>query len=300
MESNSSIYDFLEHIVKKYNRRDYLDTDPVSIVHKIKGEKSRETAAFISSVFAFGNVKTIKASILKVLHPMGNSVYDFIKHYEKLQHESLPYEIEKEAKINVISRGLLNSKKSQRSKLYLFQGIGHRFIKGNDISCLVNTLHFVLKEYGSIENLFMQYFTKENNLRKSLEVFTKNIREIYSRNNSDFCERTLRFMLPSPKNGSACKRMNLFLRWMVRKNEIDLGIWKGIKKNELIIPLDTHIARISKSLGFTKRKTLGWNMASEITENLKKFDPLDPLKYDFALTRIGMLKSRIEFLQINQ
>lgn len=283
MESNSSIYDFLEQIVKKYNRRDYLDTDPVSIVHKIKGEKSRETAAFISSVFAFGNVRTIKASILKVLHPMGNNVYDFIKHYEKLQHESL-----------------LNSKKSQRSKLYLFQGIGHRFIKGNDISCLVNTLHIVLKEYGSIENLFMQYFTKEKNLRKSLEVFTKNIREIYSRNNSDFCERTLRFMLPSPENGSACKRMNLFLRWMVRKDEIDLGIWKGIKKNELIIPLDTHIARISKSLGFTKRKTLGWNMASEITENLKKFDPLDPLKYDFALTRIGMLKSRIEFLQINQ
>lgn len=283
MENNSSIYDFLEHIVKKYNRRDYLDTDPVSIVHKIKGEKSRETAAFISSVFAFGNVKTIKASILKVLHPMGNNVYDFIKHYEKLQHESL-----------------LNSKKSQRSKLYLFQGIGHRFIKGNDISCLVNTLHFVLKEYGSIENLFMQYFTKEKNLRKSLEVFTKNIREIYCRNNSDFCERTLRFMLPSPEKGSACKRMNLFLRWMVRKDEIDLGIWKGIKKNELIIPLDTHIARISKSLGFTKRKTLGWNMASEITENLKKFDPLDPLKYDFALTRIGMLKSRIEFLQINQ
>lgn len=283
MESNSSIYDFLEQIVKKYNRRDYLDTDPVSIVHKIKGEKSRETAAFISSVFAFGNVKTIKATILKVLHPMGNNVYDFIKHYEKLQHESL-----------------LNSKKSQRSKLYLFQGIGHRFIKGNDISCLVNTLHFVLKEYGSIENLFMQYFTKENNLRKSLKVFTKNIREIYCRNNSDFCERTLRFMLPSPEKGSACKRMNLFLRWMVRKDEIDLGIWKGIKKNELIIPLDTHIARISKSLGFTKRKTLGWNMASEITENLKKFDPLDPLKYDFALTRIGMLKSRIEFLQINQ
>lgn len=283
MESNSSIYDFLEQIVKKYNRRDYLDTDPVSIVHKIKGEKSRETAAFISSVFAFGNVKTIKASILKVLHPMGNNVYDFIKHYEKLQHESL-----------------LNSKKSQRSKLYLFQGIGHRFIKGNDISCLVNTLHFVLKEYGSIENLFMQYFTKENNLRKSLKVFTKNIREIYCRNNSDFCERTLRFMLPSPEKGSACKRMNLFLRWMVRKDEIDFGIWKGIKKNELIIPLDTHIARLSKSLGFTKRKTLGWNMASEITENLKKFDPLDPLKYDFALTRIGMLKSRIEFLQINQ
>ncbi|MCK4395711.1 DUF2400 family protein, partial [candidate division WOR-3 bacterium] len=88
MQSNSSIYDFLEQIVKKYNRRDYLDTDPVSIVHKIKGEKSRETAAFISSVFAFGNVKTIKASILRVLHPMGNNVYDFIKHYEKLQHES--------------------------------------------------------------------------------------------------------------------------------------------------------------------------------------------------------------------
>jgi len=98
----------------------------------------------------------------------------------------------------------------------------------------------------------------------------------------------LKQLFPSPENGSACKRMNLFLRWMVRTKDIDLGVWNKIHPSKLIIPLDTHIARISRCLGLTKRKAPDWKTAKEITESLKKLDPDDPLKYDFALCHQGI------------
>jgi uncharacterized protein (TIGR02757 family) len=99
-----------------------------------------------------------------------------------------------------------------------------------------------------------------------------------------------KFMFPLPENGSSCKRMNLFLRWMVRKDELDFGLWNSISPSKLVIPVDTHIARISTELGLTKRKNVSWKMAEEITENLKQFDPADPVKYDFAICHIGMRK----------
>lgn len=95
---------------------------------------------------------------------------------------------------------------------------------------------------------------------------------------------------PSPEKGSPCKRLTLFLRWMIRDKDIDMGIWKGIPKNKLVIPLDTHIARISKCLGFTRRKSVDWTTAIEITESLKSLDRDDPLKYDFALCHLGVTK----------
>jgi len=100
----------------------------------------------------------------------------------------------------------------------------------------------------------------------------------------------IKFMFPLPQKGSACKRMNLFLRWMVRNDELDFGLWNEIKPNKLIIPVDTHIAKICKQLKLTKRKNVNWKMAEEITGKLKRFDPVDPVKYDFALCHIGMRK----------
>ena len=97
-------------------------------------------------------------------------------------------------------------------------------------------------------------------------------------------------MFPLPEKGSACKRMNLFLRWMVRKDELDFGLWNEIEKKKLVIPVDTHIARICKTLKLTKRKNVSWKMAEEITEKLKIFDPDDPVKYDFAICHIGIRK----------
>ena len=101
-----------------------------------------------------------------------------------------------------------------------------------------------------------------------------------------------KFMFPVPEKGSACKRMNLFLRWMVRKDDLDFGLWREIHTSKLVIPVDTHVARISRSLRLTKRKNVSWKMAEEITEKLKKFDPEDPVKYDFAICHIGMRKMK--------
>ena len=100
----------------------------------------------------------------------------------------------------------------------------------------------------------------------------------------------IKFMFPDPLKGSACKRINLFLRWMVRKDELDFGIWEEIHTSQLIIPVDTHVAKICKKLKLTRCKNVSWKMAEEITEKLKKFDPVDPVKYDFAICHIGMRK----------
>ncbi len=105
-----------------------------------------------------------------------------------------------------------------------------------------------------------------------------------------YLSRGLKFMFPLPEKGSACKRMNLFLRWMVRKDELDFGLWGEIPTSKLIMPVDTHIARICKQLKLTESKNVSWNMAEEITKNLKKFDLNDPVKYDFAICHIGMRK----------
>lgn len=100
----------------------------------------------------------------------------------------------------------------------------------------------------------------------------------------------MKFMIPDPLKGSACKRMNLFLRWMIRKDQLDFGLWNEIPASKLVIPVDTHVAKICKQLKLTKKKNESWQMAEEITEHLKKFDAFDPVKYDFAICHIGIRK----------
>jgi uncharacterized protein (TIGR02757 family) len=141
-----------------------------------------------------------------------------------------------------------------------------------------------------LNNLFLFRFnTDDQNVKNGISGFSSFFIENYK---IKFGKPTtgFKFMFPLPEKSSACKRTNLFLRWMVRKDELDFGLWNGINKNQLIIPVDTHIARICKELRLTKRKNVSWPMAEEITNNLKKYDPIDPVKYDFALCHIGMRK----------
>ncbi|MCH9030498.1 MAG: TIGR02757 family protein, partial [Bacteroidetes bacterium] len=125
----------------------------------------------------------------------------------------------------------------------------------------------------------------KNGITNFSEYFLTNYKKMYGN-----ISNGIKFMFPLPQKGSACKRMNLFLRWMVRDDELDCGLWNEIPLNKLIIPVDTHIARICKQLNLTKRKKVNWEMAEEITGKLKRFDPVDPVKYDFALCHIGMRK----------
>ena len=175
----------------------------------------------------------------------------------------------------------------------LFRGLQHRFFTEADITALFYILSRIYSNYGSIRQLFLlYYFEKEDNLKNSISFFSKNLLSIAEEKYP--VTRGLKFMFPDPFKGSACKRMNLFLRWMVRKDHFDFGLWPEIPADKLVIPVDTHVARICRQLKLTKRKVVSWQMAEEITEKLKKLDPEDPVKYDFAICHIGMRKMKLK------
>jgi uncharacterized protein (TIGR02757 family) len=233
--------------------------DPLIFPHRFSNKADIELSAFISSIFAYGNVKQIINSLEKLHSLFGNSPREFIVNFNKKEH------------------------------ITFFKKFKHRFYTGNDTEILFNIIKYILTEYGSLKELFLlSYSNDSENIKESLSAFSKKLNNI-ALNLADE-SRGVKFMFPNPKSGSACKRMNLFLRWMVRKDELDFGLWNEIYTNKLIIPVDTHIANISRKIGLTKRKIADWKMAEEITENLKKFDSHDPIKYDFAICHIGMRK----------
>ncbi len=253
--------DILDKFYREYDFKERVLHDPIEFPHQYKNPEDIEVSGFIASCLAYGRVELFKPVIKKILWDMGKSPYDFL----------LSFDVRK-----------------QRN---LFSGIKYRFNENDDIVCLLHILNVLLKRYGSIEDAFKQSYKKEDpdigNGLAGLIDHTLNVdtSKVYWKNIHPL---GLLQLFPSPSKGSACKRANLFLRWMVRDRDIDFGIWKGIPKNKLIIPLDTHIAKISRCLGFTRRTSSDWKMAVEITEALKMFDPEDPLKYDFALCHHGI------------
>ncbi len=165
-------------------------------------------------------------------------------------------------------------------KKFSFDGLGHRWIRGSDIKNLLLALKKVLNECGSIENLFLAgYDPTDLDISNALHFFSQKMKE-----------GTHTFLFPSPKDGSPCKRLNMFLRWMVRPADgIDLGLWKKIPTSKLIIPLDTHIYQFARRFKISRYKNPNWKMALEVTEFLKKIDPTDPVKFDFAICHYGMI-----------
>jgi uncharacterized protein (TIGR02757 family) len=251
----------LDRFYEEYDFQRAVHRDPIEFPHKYKNPSDIETAGFIASCFAYGRVDLFRPIVEKVLSKMGMSPYDFL----------LNFDLKRQRKI--------------------FQGIKYRFNENADIICLLFILSSALKKHSSLENAFKEYYrpadtTIAKGLSGLMALFLRvDTSGVYDENMRP--SGLLQFF-SSPDGGSACKRANLFLRWMIRDRDIDFGIWKGVRKNQLVIPLDTHIARISRCLGFTARRSQDWKMAVEITEALKKFDPEDPLKYDFALCHHGI------------
>lgn len=167
----------------------------------------------------------------------------------------------------------------------------HRWIAGGDLLLLFDALNKSLKEYGSLENLFAEGFhADDENIAHALDHFSAGMKRLAGGGN---LPRGFRYFFPSPKDGSPCKRFNMFLRWMVRPADgIDLGLWKKIPTSKLIIPLDTHVCRFARRFRLTRRKNPSWRMAVEITDFLKKLDPEDPVKFDFAICHYGMHNGR--------
>jgi uncharacterized protein (TIGR02757 family) len=233
-----------------------ISPDPLEILHIFNNDQDKEAMGLISSIYAYGNIKQIIKSQERIMMVTGDSPHKFI----------------------------LNLSNRDENELKL---IFHRFYTGNDTVQLFRTLNHIYNEYGSIRNYFLKFYNpNDKNIRSGIEGFSISIIKYLEKNKA--LTHGTRFMFPIPSAGSACKRMNLFLRWMVRKDELDFGIWNEISPSKLVIPVDTHVARICKELKLTKLRNVSWRMAEEITENLRKFDSCDPVKYDFAICHIGM------------
>lgn len=245
----------------KYFDRKHISPDPLEFLHKYKNPLDIELIGFISSVFAYGNVKQIIATLSKLEEKMEHCPYEFIMNYHSQRDYSL------------------------------FNDIKHRFYTSADIASLFEMLSRVYRNYPSLKTLFLlYYFEEEKNLKSSISFFSKNLLSLCSKCSSNNRSSGIKFMFSDPLQGSACKRMNLFLRWMVRHDELDFGLWFEIPPSKLVIPVDVHVAKICRQLKLTRIKNVSWNMAEDITEKLRKYDPLDPVKYDFAICHIGMRK----------
>jgi uncharacterized protein (TIGR02757 family) len=178
--------------------------------------------------------------------------------------------------------------KTKRCQLGNFK---HRFTSGEDIADLFELLKEVFHRYGSIEKFFLQgYNHNDQNLIAALQRFCDSLYAIHSAQHNRAVGPGLAYLLVSPAKGSACKRLNLFLRWMVRHDDVDPGPWKSVDKAKLIVPVDVHIARLCKVLGLYNRRTVSLSAALEITENFAGIQSDDPVKYDFALSRIGIIE----------
>lgn len=252
----------LDRFYRDYDFDERLQHDPIQFPRLYSDPRDIEVAAFISSSLAYGRVDLFIPVIRNILSRMGKSPFEFIINFDLRER-------------------------------HLFKDIKYRFNLSDDIFCLLYVLSVILKRYGSLERLFKLYLRGDDPyITSGLEGMIEEILRIdtsviYGKSSKP--KGFLQFF-PSPKKGSACKRANLFLRWMIRDRDIDFGIWHDVGRNKLVIPLDVHIAKISMCLGFTGRKVQDWKTAVEVTESLRILDPEDPLKYDFALCHHGISK----------
>lgn len=255
----------LESLYRTYDIR-HLSSDPLSLVRALARPEDQEAAGLIAAVFAYGRVGQILKTVRAILAPMGDSPYAFVRRFDL------------------------------RKDADLFRGIVHRFNNETDVVALILGMRQVFRRYGSLRALFLKgYSSRQKDIGEALTRFVDyflgldygpldRLRQLPPGKN-------LGFLLPSPRNRSACKRLNMFLRWMVRRgDDLDLGLWEEVSPAQLIIPLDTHLFRITSRLGLTRRRTADWATASEVTGNLRRLAPEDPVKYDFALARLGILK----------
>ena len=263
----------LEGLYDKYNHRNFIKPDPLQFVYRYSNRADMEVAGFLAAELAYGRVGQIEKSLNDLLGRMGNSPFEFIRDFNK----------------------------SKRRRLESFK---HRFTDGEALSDLLLLLRRVLRRYGSIEEFFVRFYSaNDSNIIPSLKKFCDSLLDMHIRSNNGHVSRSLRFLLPRPAAGSACKRLNLFLRWMVRDDEVDAGLWKGgpnakkgvwerksIDKSKLIVPVDVHIGRLCRILGFHNQKVVSLATAVKITECFSEIEPHDPVKYDFALSRIGILE----------
>lgn len=283
MDTFDNRLSFIKEVCEKLYDLPLLKTriknDPIEFPHLYTESRDIELAGFIASSLAFGRIELFKPVIRKVLSFSEDENNPLIPSLKKVGKKGL-YDY-------VFN---FDPKNDGRS----FDSIYYRMCKGKDIACMIFMLREAVRKYGTIGNLFYSCYDAPHNIdsiRGTLQRFVDIMRDIDTTPvyGSNIRPRGLLQLIPSPHNGGPCKRLNMFLRWMIRPNDgIDFGMWNRIPPSALIIPVDVHIGRICKNLKMTDRKSANWAMAKEITDKFRKISPEDPLKYDFAICHLGI------------
>lgn len=247
----------LDKYAKQYDTEDFIKDDPVQFVHLYDTPKNIEIAGFIASMFAYGK-RELFIKQLKTFLTKKKNLSEFIKDFDENDE--------------------------------ILKNFNYRFSKGVDFIQILKILQKLQAENESLKSLFKYHYEQSHNIIKMLSGVTD---YFYSNVTMDVTQGFYH-LLPDPQKGGAVKRMNMMLRWFVRKSPVDVGIWDFIDKSELIIPLDVHVGNISRQLGLLTRKNNDMKSAMEITENLRKMDKNDPIKYDFALFGIGINGADLE------
>lgn len=253
-----NLKEFLDKKVDQYNRPSFIKDDPISIPHFFSKKQDIEISGFFASVFAWGNRTTIINKSNELFSLMDNAPYDFI----------------------------VGHKESDLKKFLSFK---HRTFNTTDLLYFIQFLQFHYKQFNTLEKAFTQHIDrklKEEPVQQALIHFHH-----YFFSLSDAPPRTKKH-IATPEKNSNCKRLNMFLRWMVRKDKhgVDFGIWKEIRMSELICPVDIHVARVAKRFNIIHQKQVNWNAALELTYYLRTLDAGDPARYDFALFALGALE----------
>lgn len=251
--NESELKDFLEEKVQLYNHPNFIESDPIQIPHLYSLKEDIEIAGFLSATIAWGNRKMIITNAKKMMELMGNSPYDFVMNHETHHLEGL-------------------------------EDFVHRTFNGRDFQTFIQSLQHIYKSHNGLEAVFAKN-QSATDLQASISLFKKVFFEF------PHLSRTEKHV-SDPMNNSAAKRINMFLRWMVRQdtNGVDLGIWKSISPSQLSCPLDVHSGNVARKLGLLSRKQNDRKALFELDSNLRKFDPNDPVKYDFALFGLGVFE----------
>ena len=244
--------ELLEELHDRFNCETFIEADPISVPHSFSRKEDREIAGLLASTIAWGNRKAIVKSAHRMMRYMDNAPYDFVVNASEQELEQLSTYV-------------------------------HRTFNGGDFQDFVRGMRHIITKWGSIGDFFEQRYEATEDLRIVLSEFR---REFHSTEHNPHSEKHL----SSIDRGAACKRLCMYLRWMVREDDrgVDFGLWRKIPMSALYMPLDIHTGRMGRSLGLLSRKQDDWKAVEELTATLRHFDESDPVRYDYSLFGVGI------------
>ncbi len=248
------VKDLLEEKALLYNQPSFISTDPIAIPHRFTRKEDREISGLLAAIIAWGNRKSIIKSGLRIMECLDHAPYDFVMHFGE-------------------------------GDLKNIRGFVHRTFNTQDFGCFLYALKYIYQEHGGLESVFYTGLHRGHSLKDGIAHF-RNVFFLVPH------PTRTRKHLSNPLAGSAAKRLNMYLRWMVRNDDkgVDFGIWKSISPAELYCPLDIHSGRVARRLGLLGRKQNDWKAVEELTARLRLFDPSDPVRFDYALFGLGVFE----------